>query len=170
MESGPLLKRIFGSLLALLVAPLQHLWAVVNAYFLAKSFDDSVGIIQQIVGINDGDTDFAVAQLTMLTSDGRSDLLLVLQVIKNSAELVVAGFGGHEIVKPGDGGLGRDGTVIVRRDAAARMANQEGEVEFLENLLRNHCWITGLSLGIVGIWCLLCAVCMAVVMAIGVAI
>lgn len=92
VESGPLLKCILGALLALLISPFQHLRAVVNAYFLAKSLDDAIGIIQQIVGINDRDTDFSVVQLAMLTSDGRSDLLLVLQEVEYSAKLVVAGF------------------------------------------------------------------------------
>lgn len=32
------------------------------------------------------------------------------------------------------------------------MADQECEVEFLQDLLRDHGWVSGLSLGVVGVW------------------
>lgn len=47
------------------------------------------------------------------------------------------------------------------------MTDQEGEVEFLEKLLRNYRWIAGLGLTAIGIRRLVRAVCMAIGVAIG---
>lgn len=77
--------------------------------------------------------------------DLRSDLADVAQVVKDAAQLVVAGFRGHEVVEAGDAVERRDGAAVVRRDAGARVTDQEGEVELVEDGGRNDGGVVGLG-------------------------
>jgi len=101
--------------------PVQHRRAVIDADFLAVRFDDAFRVIQQVIRIDDGDADLAVFQSAVLARESRADLLLGAQEVEDAAQLVVAGFRGHEVVEAGDLVERRDGAPPVRGDAVARV-------------------------------------------------
>ena len=88
------------------------------------------GVVVMVVVMSD-----AVAALTVggAACDLRPDLADVTQVVEDAPQLVVAGFRGLEVVEAGDFVQGRDGAAVVGRDAGARVADQEGEVELPED-------------------------------------
>lgn len=108
--------------------------------------NDTSRIIKKIVGIHDANIDLCVFGIAVtvpirtsivpvgiitkfrMTSNTRPYLAVGTKVVEHTAELVVAGFGGHEVVEPGDFVKWRDGASVIRRNARTRVANQEGEV------------------------------------------
>lgn len=65
----------------------------------------------------------AIAALRRAARDLGPDLVDGAQVVEDTAQLVVAGFGRHEVVEAGDGVEGRDRAAVVGRDAGARVAD-----------------------------------------------
>lgn len=139
VEAVPLLKRLGSVLLVLVIAPLEHLGGVVDADLLAVHLEDGLGVLQQVVGVDDGDGGapgpvavdaIAVRGLVESFVDGglvaglaRADDVLGQEVVEQAAQLVVAGLGGHEVVEARDGVQGRDGAAVVGRDGAAGVAD-----------------------------------------------
>lgn len=154
VEAIPLFKRLGSVLLVLVIAPLEHLRGVVNADFLAVHLEDGLGVLQQVIGIDNGDggapgpvTVDAVAVRSLVEGLvdrrrvpclARADDVLRQEVVKQSTQLVVAGLGGHELVEARDGVQGRDSAAVVGGDGAARVADEEGPVEATEHVGRHH--------------------------------
>lgn len=157
VEAIPLLERLGGVLLVLLVAPFKHLGCVIDANLLAVHLQDGLRVLQQVVGVDDSDscaagpvaTDtVAVRSLVESLVDGcgltclaRTDNVLCQQVVKKPAQLVVACLGGHKIVEARNSVQGRNGAAVIRRNGAAWVADEEGPVEATEHVGGHHSWI-----------------------------
>ncbi len=63
----------------------------------------------------------------------RSNDLLILEIVEDSAELVISHLAGHEFVKARDLVQRRDRAAVVRRHAGPGMTDEEGEMKLLEN-------------------------------------
>lgn len=140
MEALPLLEGIDGLLLVRFAAPVQHLRGVVQANLLAVRFDDAVRVVEEVVRVDDGDAHLIL--LYGLAAHGGTDDVLRAEKVEDATELVIAGFIGQEVVEAGDGVQGWDATTIVGWNAAARVADQKGEVEFLEHLNGHDCGVS----------------------------
>lgn len=158
MKALPFLKRIPSSLMRLFSVPDQHFGIILDSDFLAISFDDGFGVIQEIVGVDDGDANFTIFQLAMLSSNGWTNLLLLAEEVENAAKFVVSGLLGHEVVEPGDLVEGWDGAAVVGGNAVTWVSDQECEVELLQDLCWNDGWISGLGFGVIRVWSFMIAV------------
>lgn len=151
VEAIPLLKGLGGVLLVVLVAPLQHGGAVVDADLLAVGLEDGLGVVEQVVGVDDGDgaalrTHAPLAarvverlvQGRLVAGLGGADDALVEQVVEQPAQLVVPGLGGHELVEARQLAQRRDRAPVVGRDGPPRVPDQEGPVEATQHLGRHH--------------------------------
>lgn len=83
-------------------------------------------MVEQVVGVDDGDGD-----------RGGADQVRGAEVVEEAPDFVVARFGGEEGVEAGRVREGRDGAAVVGRDGAARVADEEGEVKFGEEGVRD---------------------------------
>jgi hypothetical protein len=151
MKAPPLLKGVPSSLVILLGIPDQHLRTVVNSHLLAVCGDDAFWIVQQVIGIDDGNTHIILFTDTFAGEDG-TNVLVFTQEIEHPAEFVVAGFGGHEVVETGDFVEGWDSAAPVGWNAVTGMADEEGEMELSEDFGRNDCWVSGFWSCVVWIW------------------
>lgn len=162
VEALPLLEGGFGARVLGGRVPAQHGVGVVEPDGAAVGGQDAGRVVQEVVGVDDADLDLVVVVVVVVVVrvsvaqgravDGavaddavavrtvrraarhlRADLADLPQVIERAAQFVVAGFRGHEVVEARDAVERRDGAAVVRRDAGARVADQEGEVEPLED-------------------------------------
>lgn len=147
VEAVPLLKSLGGVLLVVVVAPLQHGRAVVHADLLAVGLEDGLWVVEQVVGVDDGDgaaVGLALAVVERLVQGrlvarlGRPDDALVQQVVEEPAQLVVPGLGRHEVVEARELAQGRDRAAVVRGDGPPRVPDQERPVEAAHHLGRHH--------------------------------
>lgn len=155
VEAIPLLKRLGSVFLVFIIAPLKHLGCVVNADLLAVYLEDSLGVLQQVIRVNDSDggptRPVAVDTVTVrprgivqclvqrrgLACPARANDALCKQVVKEAAQLIVTCFRGHEVVEACDGVQRRDGAAVVGRNRAARVADQKSPVEATEHVGRH---------------------------------
>lgn len=170
MEALPLLKCIFGALVIIFGIPVQHIWGEVDTNFLAVGGDNAFRIVQEIVCIDDSDADFAIFQVSVVASESWANLLVLDQEVEDSAKLVIAGLGGHEIVEAGDRVQGWNGASEVGWDAVTGVTNEESEVELLQDLCRDDGGISGLSSCVVWVWCHGMSIGVPIGMAVGKAI
>lgn len=151
VEAIPLFKGVGGVLLVVLVTPLQHGRSVVDADLLAVDLEDGLGVVEQVVGVDDGNgaalrTHAPLAarvierlvQGRLVAGLGRADDALVEQVVEQPAHLVVPGLGGHELVEARQLAQGRDRAPVVGRDGPPRVPDQEGPVEAAQHVGRHH--------------------------------
>lgn len=138
MEAIPLCKRVGRMRLRGLV-PREHVVAVVDTDALAKRANHLGRRVEQVVGVEDDDVSSAVLVQrglpllgSVTPSNSRADEPLCAQIVEEGAQLHVAGLVGAEVVEAGLGGERRDRTAVVRRDAVAGVADEEGEVELRE--------------------------------------
>lgn len=85
MEAPPLFKGRNGSIIVLL-GPLQHVWREIYANPVAVFTNHRLGLVQHIIGVDNNNA--------LLGDDARLD-----QVVKQAAQLDVAGLVGHELVE-----------------------------------------------------------------------
>lgn len=153
VEALPLLKRPLGLSVIFLGIPVQHPWIIVHSNLLAVCLDNAVRVIEQVIRINHRDAHLPVLQVPLvLASDCWADMSPRLEEVEDAAKLVVASLAGIEVVKSGHLVERRDGAAEVGGDAAAGVADQECEVELLQDLLRDHGGVSGLGLGVVRVW------------------
>ena len=67
--------------------------------------------------------------MSILRSNPSAHLTDNLQIVKDASKLVITGLGRKEIIEASDSIKWRDSATIVRGDAVARMADEEGEME-----------------------------------------
>jgi hypothetical protein len=151
VETLPFLKGISNSLVCLLGVPDQHLRAIINSNFFAVSFDDSFGVVQKIIGIDNGDTNFTILQFAMLPGNSWTDLIFFAKEIEDPAKFIVTSLGRHEIVEAGDFVKRRNGASVVRWDTVTRVSDQEREVELLQDLCWDDSRIAWLCFRVVGV-------------------
>ncbi len=171
MEALPLVERRLGARVVVRRVPFQHGVGVVEPDGAAVRGQDAGRVVEEVVGVDDADVDLAVVLISdsrgcgvpvdvvvVMMSDAvgglpvgrasrdlRSDLTDVAQVVEDAPQLVVAGFRGHEVVEAGDAVERRDGAAVVGRDAGARVTDQEGEVELVEDGGRDDGGVVGLG-------------------------
>jgi len=151
MKTFPFLKGISRSLVSLLCVPDQHLRTIINSNFLAISFDDSFGIVQKIIGIDNSDTDFTILQCCMLSGNNRADLVFLAEEVEDSAKLIITSLGRHEIVEASDFVQRWNGASVIRWDAVTRVSDQEREVKLLQNLCWDDSRVAWLCLRVIGV-------------------
>ena len=142
--------------------PLQHVGSIVDADFLAKCLHSSIWVVQQIVGVNNGNADFTILQFSMLSSESGSDLLILFEIVEDAAKLVVSSFRRHEVVETRYFVLWWDCALVVRGNTATWMADQESEVELPQKRFGDDGRIARFSLCVVWIWRLVGAICMPI--------
>ena len=150
VEAEPLLEGILHVLLVIRVVPDEHVGAVVDASLLAEGLDNFIWVIKQVVGIEHRDLDTAlfvsvggtiggaVGLLGVLASQLGTNKTLRFQVVEQLHKLDVAGLAGQEVLEAGGLIQRRDGAAVVRRDATARVADQERPVVLLQDLQGYH--------------------------------
>lgn len=173
VEADPLGKGLLDVLLVLGVVPVQHVGRVRDARLLAEGLDDLLGVVQQVVGVDDGDGHLAVGVAVGVSvgvtirvavgvavggavdtrghlgalGHGRSHDALRPEVVEHDAELDVAGLVHHEVLEARHVVQGRDGAAVERGDAAPRVADEEGKVVLLHHVQRQHRGVAGLLAG-----------------------
>ena len=155
METRPLLESGLSILVGIFRIPIQHVWGVIDSNFLAIGFNDIGWIVEKVISVNHGDADLAICQFAMLASGSWSDLILLAKKVEDSMKLIVSSFRRHEVVETGDIIQGRDRASPVRWNAVTRMADQEREMELLQDLCRHNGGIARLFGRIVRIRCLM---------------
>ncbi len=86
-----------------------------------------------------------------LPGDVGPDLADAAEVVEDATDFVVAGFGGHEVVEACNLVKRGNRAAVIRRDAGSRVADQEGEVELLEDCGWEHggvVWLGGRGVGV----------------------
>jgi len=153
MESFPFLEGGFGSLVVVLGVPVQHFRGVVDTDFLAVSFNDTLWVVKEIIGVDDCDADFSVLQVCMLASESRADLLVLGKEIEDTTKFIVTSLSRHEVVESSDLIQGWNGAAEVGWNTVTRMADEESEVELLQDLGWDDSWISGLCSCVIWVWC-----------------
>ena len=118
----------------------------VDAVDAVAAVDSTIVIVIIVVHIS-----VAAVAIGVLPGDVGPDLADTAEIVEDAADFVVAGFGRHEVVKSRNFVERGDRATIVRRNAGSRVADQEGEVELLEDSRWNHgrvVWLRGGGVGI----------------------
>jgi hypothetical protein len=103
VEAVPFLKRVFGLPVVLLTVPVQHRGGVRKAGFFAEGFDDAVGVVGEVVGVNYGDADLAIVHWAFVFScKSRPNESFRQEVVEDPAEFVVTCFVRHEVIESDD--------------------------------------------------------------------
>ena len=155
MESLPLFESLFCLLMVELRVPVQHGWFILHPYALAIRLNNPARVIQEVIRVNNADLHasflrvidpfrFSVG-LAVLDNDARFK-----EVVECATQFIVACFTWHEVVKTRYAVEGRDCATVVARDAAARVADQEGEMEVFQYCQWYHCGV--IRLGGSAIW------------------
>ena len=82
----------------------------------------------------------------------RSNMSDFSEVLEDSANLVIAGLGGVEVVEAGQPVEWRDRASVVGGNTGMRIADQEGEMEFVQHVGWNDCRILVLGVGVEWVW------------------
>ena len=177
VESLPLLKCILGILVVLLGIPLQHCGLEFDANALAELTHDSLRVVEKIVCVDDADLDLVrVVGMSvgvsvgmpvgmpvgmtigmsncLLASDLGSDDASVLEIVENTALLVIPSFSRHEVVEASNLVKRRYRATPVAGNAVARVTNQKGEMELSEDFAGDDGRVARLRDCRVRIWCI----------------
>ena len=111
VEAIPLGEDARHVALVLGVVPRQHVGGVLDAGLAAERLDDLLGLIQEVVGVEDGDADLALGR--GLSGPGGADELLVPQEVEQPHELRVPRLVGHVVREAGDLALRRHAAPVV---------------------------------------------------------
>lgn len=133
MEAIPLGEMLRRMLLVRL-APLQHGWPEVDIRPGAVLPDGALGVVQHVVGVEH--------RQVVPVDDALGD-----EEVEQADELLVAGLAGREVVEARDLAQGRDRAAPVGRDGAARVADEEGEVELAEDAQGQCGRVVGVPVG-----------------------
>lgn len=167
MKTRPFLKGLSSLLLILFGVPFQHIVVVLYAYALTESFDDEFWAVEEVVGVHNADFNSGLAVSvavrianfvptlvapSRLGGDDGSHLANGAQIVENATDLVVASFGGHEVIEACKLVERRDRAAIIGWDAVARMADQENKMELVQDLRWHDRGVSGLGVGSIGIW------------------
>ena len=136
MESPPFLKSGSRPLVGLFSIPNQHVGVVIDPNFFAVRFNDFCWLIEKVICVHNSDADFVITQFAMLASQSGSDLPLFAKEVEDSAKLIISSLRRHEVIEASHLVQGIDGAAPVGWDAVTRVADQECEVELLQDLCR----------------------------------
>lgn len=174
VESIPLRKSLLGGVVISLVIPVEHIAREWFADAFAEFFDNGVWSVEKIISVNEADVDFFADSVSMtvgsirsirsislcvLTSNFWSNLSNTAEVIEQSAELGVSSFLRIKVVESCDFVQRRDRAPVIRWDARSWVADQEGEVELLQESLWDDCWVVWLGNGVIWISIILDSLC-----------
>jgi hypothetical protein len=120
VESSPLLKLLLGKVMSFFGIPSQHFRLVLQADRFAVFAQDSLWIVKHVIGVDEADLDLAGGCALdigiVLTANARSDQPGRLQVVEESAQLVIAGFFWHEVWETSLSDQRRNGATVVAGD------------------------------------------------------
>lgn len=152
METVPLLERVLGVLVLLLGVPVQHLLLEGDADGGTVVPEHALRVVKQVIGVQDADFD-AVGSghgtVVLLAANLGTDHASVLAVIEEAAQLIVSSLFRHELVEACLLDERRYTASVIARNGVTRVANKEGEVELLEQLLGHDRRVAGLRRGII---------------------
>lgn len=152
VEAVPLLERVLGLLVLLLGVPVQHAHVELDADGGAVVPEHALWVVEEVVGVKDANLD-AVGRcdgaIVGLAADLGADDTGVFAVVEEAAELIVAGLLGHELVEAGLLDKRRHATPVIAGNGVARVADKEGEVELLEQLLGHDRRVVGLRRSVI---------------------
>ena len=147
VETVPFLERVLGLLVLLLGVPVQHAHVELDADGSAVVPEHAFWVVEEVIGVQDADLD-AVGRghgaVVGLAADLGADDTGVFAVVEEAAKLIVAGLLGHELVEAGLLDERRNAAPVIAGNGVARVADKEGEVELLEQLLGHDRRVVGL--------------------------
>lgn len=147
VEAVPLLEGVLGGLVLFLGVPVQHAHVELDADGGAVVPEHALGVVEEVVGVEDADLN-AVGRgdgaVVGLAADFGTDDAGVLAVVEEATELIVARLFRHELVEAGLLDERRHAAAVIAGNRVARVADKEGEVELLEQLLGHHRGVVGL--------------------------
>lgn len=166
VEPLPFLKGSSRKCVVLLSVPAQQIRVVRNTDAFAIPLDHLSRVIEHLVCIYDANLNAAlfrmvaihtIAGCRMSCSVGdparcghtRPHDVDLAEVVKNTADLIVAGFRWRKVVKAGDIVQRWDGASVVGRDAIVGIADEKGEMEKRQKLGGHHGWVSRLGFCVV---------------------
>ena len=147
VEAVPLLESVLGLLVLLLGVPVQHAHVELDADGSAVVPEHALWVVKEVVGVQNADLD-AVGRgdgaVVWLAADLGADDAGVFAVVEEAAELIVASLLGHELVEAGLLDKRWHAAPVIAGNGVAGVADKEGEVELLEQLLGHDRRVVGL--------------------------
>ena len=151
METVPLLELVFGEVVSLVRVPVEHGLEVFDAHGFTIRLEDALRIVEQVVGIDDTNLDVGGSSrsvaVALLAADLGSDQAGELQIIEQTTQLVVAGFTRHERVETRAFDQRRNAAAVIAGNRRPRVANEESEMELLQELPRHDGRVVELRFG-----------------------
>lgn len=182
MEALPLLERVARMLMVFLAIPFQHIVRIRDPHAAAERFHHGRGAVEHLVRVHDAEfyTDlgrgagnrlglagavwlgpislpmalgYDVVGVGFAGCNVRAHETLSTEVFQEPAHLVVPSLERLIVGETCDVVEGRDCAAVVRRHAVVRVANEEGKVEGLQDLLGDHGRVSWFGRRVVRVWC-----------------
>lgn len=152
VEAVPLLELLLGKRMRFGGVPFQHGVVEVKANRSTVLLEHARGVVQHVIGIKDTDLDTTGLRLdtlcVLLTADLGTNQARVLEVVEKTAKFVVSGFLGHERLELGPLDEGGDAASVIAWNGVLGVANEEGEVELLQDFLGHNGGVAWLRDGV----------------------
>jgi len=155
VEAVPLLEGVLGLLVLLLGVPVQHAHVELDADRGAIVPEHALGVVEQVVGVHDADLDavrLGHGAVVFLAADLGTNDAGVLAVVEETTELIVAGLFGHELVETSLLYKRWHAAAVIAWNGVARVTDQEGEVELLQQLLGHYRRVARLRRRAIWVW------------------
>lgn len=137
VEAVPLGELRLSKLVRLVRVPLEHVEGEGVSDAVAVVAHDGFRVVEQVVGVNNAylyAPGWGRRVVFALTADLWANETRVFAVVEETTQLDVPSLAGHEAVKLGSVDKRRDATPVIAWNGIARVANEEGEVESLQDL------------------------------------
>lgn len=151
VEASPLLKCLLGVGVIFVVVPVQHAGGVLDANALAKLLKNGRRVVQKIISVNDTDVYSSTLLLAVLTCKLGTNLATRTEVVEQATLLIVSSLGRHEVVKTSDCIERGDSASPVAGNAVLGVTDEEGEVELVQDIVRDNGGVSRLGLCGVGV-------------------
>jgi len=151
VEASPLLECLLCIGVVFIVVPVQHAGGVFDANALAELLKDGRGVVQKIISVNDTDVYSSALLLAVLTCKLGADLTTRTEVVEQATLLIVSSLGRHEVVETSDCVERGDGASPVAGNAVLGVTDEEGEMELVQDIGRDHGGVSRLGLCGVGV-------------------
>ena len=150
VPSPPFLKLVPREFVVLGSVPGQHRFVKSDSDAGAELAHDSLGVVQEVVGIDDADFVLATVgsavrgSVGVTVGDLGTNNVFIFEPVEDAALLVVTGFLWEEIVPSSDVGKWLGRAADVAGNAVLGVTDQESKVELLQDLSGNDSGVAGL--------------------------
>lgn len=148
MKAIPLLELLSGKFMRLGRVPLQHSVVKVQIDGSAVLLEHTSRVVQHVIRIEDADLNTTRLRLDtlciLLAADLGTNHAGILEVVEQTAQLVVSSLLRHEWLELGPLDERGDAASVIAWNGVLGVTNQEREVELLQDFLRNDRGVTRL--------------------------